>query len=472
MDRPHHSKNLGGIMKVLFAILISAASAFAQQNLVILDQAQPQLQSKLDVILGAKREVQVSTYIYKSDEIGHWVLGALEKAVQNTGGNVRLLVDKTGTWLNLGFVRLIVEKGVKFAIFEARAAEFPDSFNKRMHDKLVIADNQEVILGSRNLVTGYDLYRDIPNERDIYTNGPAAGDAADHFNIMWTDARTTYYEADPNCQNCLIVNEGAYNKKEKRTIRKTKTVRFDLKEYETAVADSGKYAEALQKESKLNVVNSDRSWLRDEVNSFEIAPDKVQFVSDDVSRLGKASKTTFKIADLITMSKEKILIENPYVILSHEMKKAFKQQRKSAPLSSVHIYTNSSHTNDEGMAQIGYEMWSHELTELGARVYEQLEGYTLHSKSMVVDNEWSYVGSYNMDPRSRNLNTETGLIIQDTRVANRLTELIERRQQMGASEIVEGRAVNNKGRHPELTGKQKFRKFWKTVIVLLFKPQL
>ncbi len=459
----------------LFFLLVSitaSVNAFGQQRVVLLDQAQPQLQSKLDVILGAQREVLVSTYIYKSDEIGHWVLGALEQAVQNTNGNVKLLVDKSGTWLNQGFIRLVVEKGVKFAVFEARFKDYPDSFNKRMHDKMVIADNREVILGSRNLVTGYDLYRDIPNERDIYANGPVAGEATDHFNRMWIDSRTTYYEVDPDCQSCLLVNRGKYNKETKRVHRETKSVKFDLKQYEESVEAFAKYSEMLKAEKKLNVVDSDRSWMRDPENGFDIAPDKMRFISDKVDRLGKPSRTTLEIADLIKLSTEKILIENPYVILSHEIKKAFKQQRKAAKESSLHIYTNSSHTNDEGMAQIGYEIWSHELTKLGARIFEQLEGYTLHSKCMVVDNEWSYVGSYNMDPRSRNLNTETGLIIQDRALAARLTHLIERRQQMGAAEIIEGKAVNNKGRHPKLTFKQKFKKFWKTIIVLLFKVQL
>lgn len=459
-------------MKVILTLVLFASTAFAQQRLVLLDQAQPQLQAKLDLMLEARKELLVSTYIYKADEIGHWVLNALERAVQNTNGNVRLLVDKSGTQLSNGFIRLLVEKGIKFAVFEARMAEFPDSFNKRMHDKLVIRDNKEVILGSRNLVTGYDLYRDMPNERDVFVDGPAAGDAADHFKIMWDDARTTYYEVDPDCQNCLIMTQGAYDKEKRRTLRTVKKVKFDIKQYEQALADYEKHTNDLLKESKLNANGSDRAWMHDEQNGFDVAPDKVQFVSDDVSKLGKPSKSTFAIRDLIEIANEKILIENPYVILSHEIKKAFAKWKKENPDAKLHIFTNSSHTNDEGMAQIGYEIWMHELTKVGARIFEQLEGYTLHSKCMVVDNEWSYVGSYNMDPRSRNLNTETGLIVQDEKVAARLTELIERRLNLGASEIIDGKAVNSKGRHPKLTGKQKFKRFWKTVAVLIFKIQL
>jgi putative cardiolipin synthase len=41
----------------------------------------------------------------------------------------------------------------------------------------------------------------------------------------------------------------------------------------------------------------------------------------------------------------------------------------------------------------------------------------LHAKSLVVDDRLAFVGSYNLDPRSENLNTEVGLLVEDAAFA-------------------------------------------------------
>ena len=51
---------------------------------------------------------------------------------------------------------------------------------------------------------------------------------------------------------------------------------------------------------------------------------------------------------------------------------------------------------------------------------------SMHVKSMVVDDRTSYIGSFNMDPRSTNLNTEEGLIIEDEQFAQMLKDDILR----------------------------------------------
>ena len=50
----------------------------------------------------------------------------------------------------------------------------------------------------------------------------------------------------------------------------------------------------------------------------------------------------------------------------------------------------------------------------------------IHAKSYVVDSQVVWIGSFNADPRSANLNTEDGLIIWDARVARAIEENILR----------------------------------------------
>ena len=51
---------------------------------------------------------------------------------------------------------------------------------------------------------------------------------------------------------------------------------------------------------------------------------------------------------------------------------------------------------------------------------------SLHAKSLVIDNAVSFVGSYNLDPRSERLNTEVGLLVIDPGFARALRGEIER----------------------------------------------
>ncbi len=70
----------------------------------------------------------------------------------------------------------------------------------------------------------------------------------------------------------------------------------------------------------------------------------------------------------------------------------------------------------------------HHLTKAGVRIYEYCER-PLHGKVAVVDDDWSTVGSSNLDPLSLTLNLEANLVIRDAAFAQglavRLQDLID-----------------------------------------------
>jgi len=51
---------------------------------------------------------------------------------------------------------------------------------------------------------------------------------------------------------------------------------------------------------------------------------------------------------------------------------------------------------------------------------------SLHAKTFAVDRQRLFVGSFNFDPRSANLNTELGVVIESPRLAGVLAEAFER----------------------------------------------
>ena len=73
-----------------------------------------------------------------------------------------------------------------------------------------------------------------------------------------------------------------------------------------------------------------------------------------------------------------------------------------------------------------------ELFEARANAVEEIHGgdgvrpdhVTLHTKGVIIDREKVFVGSLNMDPRSIDLNSEMGVVIDSPDLANRLAENI------------------------------------------------
>jgi len=66
----------------------------------------------------------------------------------------------------------------------------------------------------------------------------------------------------------------------------------------------------------------------------------------------------------------------------------------------------------------------HLLFERYAKVKEHPPVFALHAKSLVVDGETAFIGSFNLYPRSSHLNTEVGVLIKDRRVAEPLEQAI------------------------------------------------
>jgi putative cardiolipin synthase len=134
------------------------------------------------------------------------------------------------------------------------------------------------------------------------------------------------------------------------------------------------------------------------------------------------------------------MIQSPYLVTTQLSRGLFKAATDRGV--SVKILTNSLASTDNLEAFNGYQRDREALLSTGIRIfefkpdaairYEVMTGalqkeidYTptfgLHAKSMVIDNKISIIGTFNLDPRSANLNTECLAIIYDNNVAEELS---------------------------------------------------
>jgi putative cardiolipin synthase len=102
------------------------------------------------------------------------------------------------------------------------------------------------------------------------------------------------------------------------------------------------------------------------------------------------------------------------------------------------VLTNSLASNDVVAVHSGYQKYRDDLLENGVEMYELRPDSTmqqlrwsavsaksragLHAKAMVVDRRYVVIGSYNLDPRSADINTELALLVDGPQFAEMVAE--------------------------------------------------
>ena len=109
----------------------------------------------------------------------------------------------------------------------------------------------------------------------------------------------------------------------------------------------------------------------------------------------------------------------------------------------VAVATNSLAATDVAAVHTGYARQRRELLKGGVELYEMKRkagseegrsqisvtgssGASLHTKAMIIDERWVFIGSMNLDPRSAFLNTEMGVLVDSPELAAQVRQLFER----------------------------------------------
>ena len=382
----------------------------------------------------AERTIDVQYFIFTADNVGLIAVDYLLRAADR-GVRVRLLVDDfmleaSGEDLlaldahpNIA-IRLYnptanIGKNLPTKLFNL-TTDFR-GFNQRMHNKTFIVDGQVAITGGRNIADEYFDYDHEFNfrDRDVLLLGGASGDVQRSFEQFWNDP--------------LSVPIGSLVRATV-TPDTAATYRY-LHEY---ACDPHNFWPQVRERIKAAPVAFTRL-----LDSGAVAwSDSVTFVSDlpgknaGRSGIGGGGASTDTLIQLIKAAKTSVTIESPYLVTTPLSQGLF----RDAIARGVHvrILTNSLASTDNYEAFSGYQRERDALLAIGVDIYEfkpdaqerrQLMtgalqptlGYAptfgLHAKSMVVDDHIAVIGTFNLDPRSANLNTECFAVIRDAQVA-------------------------------------------------------
>ena len=161
--------------------------------------------ARLGLARRAEQSIDVQTFLLADDEVGRRLLRELRDAAER-GVRVRLLVDNLYAAANdvllTGFdthsnveVRVFNPLPVPVASAPVRIAASLTEFsrvNRRMHNKLLIADGALALVGGRNLANAYFMADAESNfiDIDVVAAGPVVGELAETLRQLLEQRRS------------------------------------------------------------------------------------------------------------------------------------------------------------------------------------------------------------------------------------------------------------------------------------------
>lgn len=371
----------------------------------------------------SQHSIDIQYYIWHNDEVGQIMLKQLYEAA-NRGVKVRLLLDDLNTnptldQLLLAFsqhpniaVRLINPKNVRQLTSVNFATAMP-RYHRRMHNKSMTFDKQLSIIGGRNIGNEY-LRSDTQNEfsdLDVLLSGKVVNAINDSFEQYWQSDLAFDIEVLLN----IHTNNQPNNDDFLSHLDKIKTQNFaTFFPANTSHLDNILYKHGL---------------------NFRWA--KIDFVVDDVKKLSKSDdiskRLITQLREAIGTPKQDFSIISSYFVPTNLGVKQLKQLVNDGV--SVKVLTNSFNSTDVPIVHAGYHEARLPMLKAGVDLYElkpsvnadlrqkkstlrkQKVSTSLHTKAFAVDDKLAFIGSYNIDPRSANINTELGAIIYDKQLA-------------------------------------------------------
>lgn len=404
----------------------------------ILDVGDEALLARIHLIRCARRFIDIQTFIWANDETGRFFYYELIAAAKR-GVQVRLIIDQWASAKDAQWAAFIatVHTNLTVKYYNPSANEIhPSSFemmreialhfrqvNHRMHNKVFVVDGEIGITGGRNYEDDYydrGVRRNFI-DRDVLVIGPVVKGMAHSFQEYWDYALAV--DARQLLDVARAITQG--NMPSPSTWQDFQLGhRFD----------------------EVHQHASDCIYIEELFIKNMMSSDQVRFVADVPGREIPSAPITHQVVakaflDFFNQAQDSLVVQSPYLVLDQTSDASLAALRRARPQMDILIATNSLASTDniytyafackerlryvrrlrfrifefkpfpgDYVEMIGYGPAANEADNNKARL-------CCHAKSFVVDESAVWIGSFNMDPRSFYLNTETALIVHDRDVA-------------------------------------------------------
>jgi putative cardiolipin synthase len=369
-----------------FALILCLLSPVSYADKVrIIENPDEAVQLRIDLIQQAKHSIDAQYYVVGNDYFTLAGLSLLRDAARR-GCQVRLIIDGRSNMLPKTVHAELQREHILVKLYHPVTLGTLHLLLHRMHDKGLNIDRKCMIRGGRNAEGDYFGYwKHNFVDRDVYVEGKAVAESVAYFDKLWNSK-----EVAPVTMNDLT----------------------------GARADEGRKildaARAKLRAGKVPRVDTGTDWG---AKSRTVPP--VDFLHDPVGKKNIEFGIAQALRQDLLRTRQSVLVETPYLVPTKELLTDLGELKKRG-VKKVEMITNSPAANDDMFVEIGYERSKKKLLQLGVDLWEFKGPNTLHAKSAVLDNEMALIGSFNMDPRSQHLNTETAVAIHDEATALQL----------------------------------------------------
>jgi putative cardiolipin synthase len=441
-----------------------------KSGFLLLDNNAESLLQRLMLIDEARYSLDIQYYLWYGDDSGELVFKRVMDAAKR-GVRVRLIADDVLlTSENENIAVIDAHPNVEIRLFNpwrqyssrgsVKAAQTVERFNYRMHNKLIVADNHIAILGGRNLGDEYFGLNSTFNflDLDVLGVGPMARESSKLFDHFWNSP--------------LVASASAFGHD-----------RPEESPQEIEYAD----LERLKKSKRLQNVPIERQNWDEILQSFvqRLHPGTSQVAYDMLEEDAISQKMVTILPEFSKSAKKELLINNAYLIPNENMLAEARALVQKGV--KIRIITNSLASQDVPAVNSHYGPWRKPILETGIELYEirpdaaikaqtdtppVVSGFIgLHTKASVVDRSRVFIGSFNLDPRSRDFNTEMGVLIDSPELGEELALLVEKLMQPENSWQVklndEGKLIWQSGE--DIRTRQPAQSFWQRVQDWFFK---
>ena len=401
----------------------------------VLEEGDISMISRAWLTESAEKTIDVQYFIFSSDNVGLIALDFLLRAAER-GIKVRLLVDDIMVESNTEkLIALNSYENFSIKIYNPTAnigKNLPEKLfnlitdfrgvNQRMHNKAFIVDEKVTITGGRNVANEYFDYDHEYNfrDRDVLLIGGITKTIQDSYNTFWNSSLSIPLYDLIDSSTTKLNHKAEFNFLHQYACNPENfwpQVRNKIKSIPLAF-------KKIQKSGRLQ-------WVK-EIEYVSDVPGK----NDGANGLEGGGLTTSRLVELVKEAKSSISIQTPYLITTEENRKLLKETVEKGV--RIRILTNSLASTDNLEAFSGYQRDREELLNTGIEIYEfkpnakvRYEVMTsalqekldyspvfgLHAKSMVIDDEITVIGTFNLDPRSSHLNTECITIIRSKEIS-------------------------------------------------------
>ncbi len=419
------------------------AAHLGKSGAYVLEKGEEALRARAWLADHATTSIDVQYFIWSTDNVGILASEALLRAAER-GVKVRVLVDDLLIDAPPdSMLALALHPNIDIRIYNPRlnvgtsklkkignVATGLRSVNQRMHDKTALFDAKAGITGGRNMADEYFDYNHTYNfrDRDMLVLGPVVADMEASFQRFWDS-------------KLVVPVEKLLAKQMKRmTPERAGEVYAGLHTYASKPENFAPEVRQALEDLPRKFERLSRNIIWDDVRFLCDLPGK----NSTKRRFDGGGRTTAALVDELKKAKKSVTIQSPYLVMPKGGLELFRDLVKRGV--EVRIVTNSLASTDNLQAFSGYHKQRQAILKSGIKVFEfrpdpaikrelierypkleqQAPVFAIHAKSMVIDSETLFVGTFNFDPRSANLNTEVGVLIRNPDLAGQVERNIVR----------------------------------------------